>query len=169
MCCFRSISQIWIILFGFRDTNDFVNLSICKHKLKFTCRGYSWFATFLTIFFHSVNKPNLRYLRKFQVDIPINARVVAVQSLEYPYTFILRQPCWWAKECSKPIFPYNMIENYPAFLAHNSIFIDLKQFKICHRDTLHKLIGHMKFWDKLIAIYVIMCLMASCANHELQI
>ena len=24
--CFKSILQIWIILIGFRDTNDFVNL-----------------------------------------------------------------------------------------------------------------------------------------------
>ena len=34
---------IWIILFGFRDTNDFGNLDICKHKMKFTCRGYCRF------------------------------------------------------------------------------------------------------------------------------
>ena len=34
MFCFRSISQIWIILIGFRDTNDFVNLGICKHELR---------------------------------------------------------------------------------------------------------------------------------------
>ena len=40
MFCFKSILQIWIILIGFRDTNDFVNLDICKHDFKFTCRGY---------------------------------------------------------------------------------------------------------------------------------
>ena len=28
--CFKSILQIWIISSGFRDTNDFVNLGICK-------------------------------------------------------------------------------------------------------------------------------------------
>ena len=28
---------------GFKDTNDFVNLGICKHDFKFTCRGYSRF------------------------------------------------------------------------------------------------------------------------------
>ena len=39
MFCFRSILQIWIILIGFRDMKDFVNLSICKHDFKFTCRG----------------------------------------------------------------------------------------------------------------------------------
>ena len=32
--------QIWIILLGFRDTNDSVNLGICKHEIKFTCQGY---------------------------------------------------------------------------------------------------------------------------------
>ena len=40
MFYFESILQIWIILIGFRDTNDFVNFGICKHKFKFTCRGY---------------------------------------------------------------------------------------------------------------------------------
>ena len=40
MFCFKSILQIWIILIGFRDTNDFVNLGICKHEFKFTYRGY---------------------------------------------------------------------------------------------------------------------------------
>ena len=43
MFCFKSILQIWIILIGFRDTNDFVNLGICKHEFKFTCRGYCRF------------------------------------------------------------------------------------------------------------------------------
>ena len=43
MFCFQSILQIWIILIGFRDTNDFVNLGICKHEFKFTCRGYCRF------------------------------------------------------------------------------------------------------------------------------
>ena len=40
MFCFWSILQIWIILIGFRDTNDFVNLGICKHEFKFTYRDY---------------------------------------------------------------------------------------------------------------------------------
>ena len=30
-------------MIGFRDTNDFVNLGICKHEFKFTCRGYCKF------------------------------------------------------------------------------------------------------------------------------
>ena len=39
MFYFESILQIWIVLIGFRDTNDFVNLGICKHEFTFTCRG----------------------------------------------------------------------------------------------------------------------------------
>ena len=45
MFCFKNILQIWIILIGFRDTNDFVNLGICKHEFKFTCRGYCRFTS----------------------------------------------------------------------------------------------------------------------------
>ena len=43
MFCFKSILQTWIILIGFRDTNDFVNSGICKHEFKFTCRDYCRF------------------------------------------------------------------------------------------------------------------------------
>ena len=39
MFCFRSVLQIWIIFIGFRDMNDFVNLSIRKHDFKFTSQG----------------------------------------------------------------------------------------------------------------------------------
>ena len=48
MSCFKSILQIWIILIGFRDTNDFVNPGICKHEFKFTCRGFSRFTLTLS-------------------------------------------------------------------------------------------------------------------------
>ena len=47
----------------------------------------------------------------FQVDTPINAKVTAVQSFENLHTFILRQPCWWARERPQSIFSYNIIEN----------------------------------------------------------
>ena len=43
MFCFKSILQIWMIFIGFRDTNNFVNLGICRHEFKFTCRGYCSF------------------------------------------------------------------------------------------------------------------------------
>ena len=49
-------------------------------------KGYSWFAMtsskikirFLTEFLHNINNAVLNDLCKFQVDIPINARVAAV-------------------------------------------------------------------------------------------
>ena len=43
MIYFESILQIWIILIGFRDANDCVNLGICKHEFKFTCCSYCRF------------------------------------------------------------------------------------------------------------------------------
>ena len=60
----------------------------------------------------------MKYLCKFQLNILINSRVIAAQSLENFYPFILRQPCWWAKECPQLIFPYNITENSPTSLAH---------------------------------------------------
>ena len=33
--CFRGTLQIWIILIGFPDANNFVNVSICKGEFKF--------------------------------------------------------------------------------------------------------------------------------------
>ena len=39
------------------------------------------------------------------------------------HTFLLQQPRWWAKECPQLIFPYNITENSPTLLAHNSVFI----------------------------------------------
>ena len=50
MFCFRSILQIWSILIGFGDTNDFSNLGICKREFKFTCRSYCRFTLALLPF-----------------------------------------------------------------------------------------------------------------------
>ena len=65
----------------------------------------------------------------FQVDIPINARVTTVENLENLHTSIMRQPCWWAKECPPAHFPYNIIENSPTSLTHNSVVIGPNNFK----------------------------------------
>ena len=54
---------------------------------------------------------------------------MAFQSLEILHVFILRHPCWWAKQCPPAIFPYNIIENPGTYLARNSDFIDLNNFK----------------------------------------
>ena len=77
----------------------------------------------MTKLLHIVNNPILKYLCKFQVNIPINARIIAVESLKDLYTFILWQPCWWAKERPQPIFPYNIIEKSQVSLAHNSVLL----------------------------------------------
>ena len=69
----------------------------------------------------------MKVLCKFQIDIPINAIVTAVQSLEDIHTFILWQR---AKEYPKPIFLYNYeIENSPTSFAHNSVWIGPNNFK----------------------------------------
>ena len=85
--------------------------------------------TFLTKPLHDVNNPILKCLCKFQPDIPLNARVIAVQSLENLCALIFRQLCRLAKDCHRGIFPYNIIENFPTSLAHNSAFIDPNNFK----------------------------------------
>ena len=53
----------------------------------------------------------------------MHVRVIAIQSLECLYTFILRQ------NAHQPSFPYDVIENYPSSLAHNSVFDGPNDFK----------------------------------------
>ena len=70
MFCFKSILQIWIILIGFRDTNDFVNPGICKHEFKFTCSGYCRFTLNyrwqqFTIIVGSIQAPSKAFLLFF--------------------------------------------------------------------------------------------------------
>ena len=54
---------------------------------------------------NDVSDPILKCHCRAQVDKPINARVIAVQSSDNLYTFILRLPCWWEKECPPAHFP----------------------------------------------------------------
>ena len=61
MFCFRSVLQIWILLIGFRCTNYFVNLGICKHEFKFTCRGYYRFTLSLNDRMVKLLKNNIIY------------------------------------------------------------------------------------------------------------
>ena len=78
----------------------------------------------------SSNNPILKDLCKFQVYTPINAKVMAAQNFENLHTFILRQPCWWARERPQPIFPSNNIMgNSPTSFARNSAFIGPNDFK----------------------------------------
>ena len=62
MFCFRGILQIWIILIGFRDMNDLVNRSICKHEFKFTFRGY----------FRFTLKPTLKLISNSSILIKVS-------------------------------------------------------------------------------------------------
>ena len=48
-----------------------------NQKLKLT--------TFPRKLLHNVNNRNLKYLCKFQIDVPINAKMIAIQSLEDLY------------------------------------------------------------------------------------
>ena len=68
----------------------------------------------------------MKGLRKFQVDIPINATVEAVQSSVHLYcdSHVGRQ-----KNAHQPISPYNIIENSPTSLAYDSVFIGPNNFK----------------------------------------
>ena len=84
---------------------------------------------FWTRFQHNVNNPILKDHCKLQVDAPIIAKVTAVESFKNLQTFILRQPCWWARERPQPIFPYNTIENSPTPFARNSVFVGPNDFK----------------------------------------
>ena len=69
MFCFKSILQIWVILIGFRDTNDFVNPGICKHEFKFTCRGYCRF-TLIPSIYCKYSEILVQQVAKLQGNIP---------------------------------------------------------------------------------------------------
>ena len=64
MYCFRSILQISATLIGFRNTNDFVNLGVCKHEFKLTCRGYCRFTL----------KGNEMFLKSLTWDFVLNSQ-----------------------------------------------------------------------------------------------
>ena len=87
-----------------------LTLECCYQKFKLT--------TFLTELLCDVNNLIFKYLYKFKVDIPINARVIAVQSLGNLFSFILQQPCY----AHRPILPYNIIEDSLTSLAHTALF-----------------------------------------------
>ena len=70
--------------------------------------------SFLTKVLHNVNNPVLKALRQFQVHIPINARVTAVQSLD----LYCGSHVGGHKNADQPILPYIVIENSLTSLAH---------------------------------------------------
>ena len=54
------------------------------------------------------------------------------------------------KVAHQPIYPYNIIENFPASLVHYSVFIGPDHFKFGTEIRCVVLIGHIQIWDKLI-------------------
>ena len=69
---------------------------------------------FLTKFLHNVCNLVLKSFCKFQADIPINARVTAVESLENLRIFG-RQ-----KDAYPPIFPYRQIHHVKFLAFHGN-------------------------------------------------
>ena len=61
---------------------------------------------------------------------------MAVQIFEDLHTFILQQPCWWARERPQPIFPYTIIENSPTSFACNSVLVGRNDFKFDTETSL---------------------------------
>ena len=59
----------------------------------------------------------MKHLCKFQVDTSINARVIAVQSLEISIHLYCGGH---VNNAHQPILAHNKIENSPVSLAHNS-------------------------------------------------
>ena len=85
---------------------------------------------FFTKFSHNVDDLVLEGLCKFQVNEPINARVLAVQSLGNLHTFIYcGSHDGGQRNAHQPIFPYNVIENSLTSFACNFVFIGPNNFK----------------------------------------
>ena len=71
----------------------------------------------------------MKVLCKFQIDIPINARVTAVQSLKDSIQLYCGSHDGGQKNGHQPIFPYYVIENSPTSLAPNSVLVGPNNFK----------------------------------------
>ena len=65
------------------------------------------------------------FVKSFKVILK-RGRLATTMTL---HTFILRQPCWWARERLQPILPYNIMENSPTSFARNSVLIGANDFK----------------------------------------
>ena len=89
---------------------------------------------FFTKFLQNVNKPILKGLCKFQVDVP---RVMQVMQelgqfkvLKISIHLYCGSHVGGQKNALQPIFPYNIIEkNPPTFFPHNSASNDPNNFK----------------------------------------
>ena len=68
----------------------------------------------------------LRVICKFQVDMPINARIIAVQTLENLHAFFIAAAML---DAHQPTIPYNKTEDFTTSSVHTSIFIGPNDFK----------------------------------------
>ena len=118
---------------------------------------YPWFAMtsskskliiFLTNFLHNVNNLVMEGFCKFQVDIPINARLMAVQSLEKSQHIYIA-PAMLVGERT-PTGPFSHITwqkrlqlHWPIICFHWSEWL-----QIWHRDRWYGLKGHFKISGK---------------------
>ena len=90
----------------------------------------------------------------------------AVQSLEILHTFILRQPCWWAKNAHQPNFPCNIKNRtFFNFLGSFLCFIGPTDFKF-GTETSYVVVQAIIDFGELIKICIIMFVMASYENHQ---
>ena len=87
--------------------------------------------TFFTKLLHNVNEPILRGVCKFQADIPISARVMAVHTLKIFIRLYNGSHVGGQKTNQQPIFRYNITKNPLTSLAHNSVFIGPNNFECC--------------------------------------
>ena len=87
----------------------------------------------------------MKDLCKFQIDTPINVKVMAVQSFENLHTFICGSHVGGQENAHQPIFPYNIIENPPASFACNSVFVDPNDFKFGRGTRFMVLLAISKF------------------------
>ena len=88
--------------------------------------------------------PLLKSSERFQVNMPINARVKAVQTFKFFYTLLL-QPC------CPPAYVYNITEISTTSLAINFVFIGSNNFKFSTDINLmvlyrpYQTLGHIDF------------------------
>ena len=86
------------------------------------------------------------------------------------YTFFIKncqKPNAWAKFTSQNVMPgQKLTPKIPNARAHTSIPTFITESPSLDRDTLYHLIDHIRIWDKLIIICIILVLMTSYANHQ---
>ena len=105
---------MWIIFIRFRDTNEFENLAICKHELKFTCCGYCRFTK------SSVSR-NVYSTRKQLDDFP------SLSNLGIGCVFY-----YWMCRSDVSVIPFRMCR-FLSIIAFDLVVMDFLPFLACGR------------------------------------